>query len=105
MPTPRRHATNGRRQSAYRQRQKLARLRELNAKGLPGGAPIPSMPSAVRWNALLDQAESLLQTLADEMSSYWDDRSEAWQESDRGEEMQQKIATAEEVLDALREVR
>ena len=36
-----------------------------------------------------------------EMQDYYEERSESWQESDRGEEHQEKVASVEVIVDAL----
>jgi uncharacterized protein YukE len=62
------------------------------------------MPSTARWKELRRQAEAALQVLLDEMESYYDQRSEAWQEGDRGEAFQQTIESIEEALDTVRSI-
>jgi len=47
---------------------------------------------------LCEQAHALLETLRKEMDCYWDERSELWQESDRGEEMRESIERIDEIL-------
>lgn len=101
MPMPRRYDTNADRQKAYRQRTAQARAEERKQKGLPAAPPIPSMPGTVRWNALLEIARSSLQTALDEMQSYFDDRSETWHESERGEQFQERLDTIEQALQQL----
>jgi hypothetical protein len=59
------------------------------------------MPSTARWKALHDQARAAVQTMVDEMTAYQGDRSEQWQESDRGTEFDAKLQDAGELLDAL----
>jgi hypothetical protein len=53
--------------------------------------PIPTLPSWERWKALQEQARVSLQTILDDMQSYFDDRSERWHESDKGVEFQERI--------------
>lgn len=101
MPTPRKHENQAQRQAAYIQRKKQARLEELNAKGLPPLPPLPTVPGTARWAALQAQAIALLTTMRDEMQNYFEDRSETWQEGERGQEMQEKIEGLEEILEAL----
>jgi hypothetical protein len=97
MPGPTRcFASNAERQRAYRDRCAEARRRELEAKGMPPLPPLPNLPGHVRWRALIRHAERLLQGAADEMEDYYDARSVAWQESERGD-------TFLEQLQALRE--
>jgi uncharacterized protein YukE len=62
------------------------------------------MPSTARWKELRRVAEAAMQTLFDEMESYRDDRSEAWQEGDTGEAFQEVLDKVEEVLDAIKDI-
>lgn len=101
MPTPKVHADNVARQRAYRQRQREARQAELAAKGLPAAPPISTMPSRQRWAALLATARAALQTAQEEMASYHDDRSETWQQSERGEAIAAHIEALENLIDGL----
>lgn len=101
MPTPRQHTDNAAKQRAYRQRQAGARRAEREQKGLPTAAPIPTMPSMPRWTTALAHAFDLLQQTRDEMQSYYDERSETWQESDKGEEFQRKLDTLESIVSEL----
>jgi hypothetical protein len=39
----------------------------------------------------------------DEMQTYWDERSDDWQESQKGEDFQQTIDQLEEILTTLQE--
>jgi hypothetical protein len=89
------------RQRAYRERQAQARRVEQEAKGLPPAPPIATLPGRARWQALIEQARLALETARDEMQSYWDDRSEAWQEGERGEAMQGRIEALAQTIDGL----
>ena len=101
MPQPRTHASNAARQAAFRARREQQRQRELAAKGLPPLPPLPSIPGWARWNASFLAAHALIADSLGEMQDYYEDRSESWQESDRGEQHQEKIASVEAVADAL----
>ena len=50
---------------------------------------------------MIAQAHLLLSEAVVEMQTYHDDRSEQWQESERGDEHQERIASVEAVVDAL----
>lgn len=104
MPTPRKYQTDAERQAAYRQRQAEARHVEQQAKGLPLLPAVPTIPGTARWKALRDQAQALLETMLDEMQRYYDDRSEQWQESDRGEEFQERIDQVDIARAAVEEI-
>ncbi len=101
MPQQRRHQDNAAKQRAYRARQAQARCAEQQAKGLPPVAPLPTLPSRSRWQALLTQAQLALQTARDEMQAYYEDRSEAWQVGERAAALAEQIDQLGVVLDEL----
>jgi len=98
MPTPRQYASAAHRQAAYR-----LRCRE-QARPAHGGAPRPSQPGRRRWAALCAQALSLVELAGREMEAYYDQRSEAWQESDRGEAFSEVMESVAQIAEALSEV-
>jgi len=101
MPQPRKHDTPAARQAAYRARTEAARSVQLAERGLPALPSIPTMPGTPRWNAALQDVTQRLTTVRDEMQDYFDARSETWQEGERGEEHQERIASVEALLEAL----
>ncbi len=101
MPQPKRHASNAARQAAFRARREQARQVELAAKGLPSLPRIPTIPGWPRWNASFKAAHELIADTLSEMQDYFDDRSESWQESELGNDHQEKIASVETAVDAL----
>jgi hypothetical protein len=101
MPQQRQHPDNAARQRAYRARQAQARRDELHAKGLPPVPPLPTLPSRARWHALLVQARLSLETACDEMHAYYDDRSEAWQNSERATLLADHLDQLETLIDDL----
>ena len=80
---------------------RTARRSEQEAKGLPPAPPVPTLPSRARWQALLTQARLALETTRDEMQSYYDARSETWQEGDRAAALLGQIENLEQALEAL----
>ncbi len=104
MPQERKHTTNAARQSAYRARREQARQIALTQKGLPALPAIATLPGWARWNASFTAAHALLAESLSEMQDYYDDRSPTWQESQRGEEHQERIAQVEAALDAVDEL-
>jgi hypothetical protein len=104
MPQPKIHASEAARQAAFRLRREQSRQAELAAKGLPALPSIPSMPGWPRWNAAFVSAQELVAVSLREMADYFEARSQSWQEGERGEEHQEKIASAEAVLEALSEL-
>lgn len=101
MPQERKYASSANRQAAYRKRCQQARRVELLSKGLPPLPAIPTLPGWARWNTSLRLAQDLIERTQVEMEQYFDDRSETWQESERGEEHQNCIGTVQAVLEAM----
>ena len=101
MAQPRKHGTPAQRQAAYRARTEIARSAQLVERGLPALPSIPTMPGTPRWNAALRYITAMLTTVQTEMQEYFEDRSETWQEGERGEQHLERIASVEAVLDAL----
>jgi hypothetical protein len=97
MPQPRKYENAAERQRAYLARREQTRCQQLQAKGLPALPTMATMPGERRWQGLLESARITLQTLHQEMQAYQEQRSEAWQESDRGQAMAERI----ELLEAL----
>jgi hypothetical protein len=62
------------------------------------------MPSQARWTASTTLAYETLNTTLAEMQAYYEERSEAWQESHRGEEFSRKIETLESIVSELSEL-
>jgi hypothetical protein len=101
MPQKRKYENNGARQAAYRRRQAAARLQERADPRLPSLPAISSIPARVRWNAVIRRCADLLALIRDESASYYDDRSEAWQEGERGEAHTEQVEALTEIVDGL----
>lgn len=101
MPQPRKHADHAARQAAYRARCARAREEEMRQRGLPPLPSIATLPGWPRWNAALHAAQHLLEQVSEEMAAYYDDRSEAWQESERGETFAERQETIAMLVDEL----
>lgn len=99
MPTPRQYANPAERQAAYRARLAAARKQEQEAKELPLPA-VASLPGPARWQALRRQAALLLERAEEEMQAYYDQRSERWQESERGEAFLERLEALQELHEA-----
>lgn len=98
MPTPRQHSSPAEKQKAYRARTAAARLAELAAKGMPAAPAVPTIPGEARWKALNESACAALETIQGEMQGYFDDRSEAWQEGEKGEAFQERLDRLDDLL-------
>lgn len=101
MPQPRKYANRAAQQAAYRARQENALQVTLALKGLPSLPVIATMPGWARWNASFRSAHEMIADTLGEMQDYFEDRSQSWQDGERGEEHQEKIASVEAVVDAL----
>lgn len=106
MPQPRKHTTNALRQAAYRKRRATAARSRPVSKATSGkpAARVPAKPGPRRWEALLQQAHLALDATAEEMEEYYDERSEKWQEDERGEAFMARLEAVQEIMTALDEL-
>jgi len=104
MPKPRtrpdRPLTAAEKQAAYRKRQAAARQAAI-VSGAPNAPAIATMPGTARWNALIEQARTALTTAAEEMQTYYDERSETWQEGERADALIERIDLLQEIAEQL----
>jgi hypothetical protein len=98
------YRTNAEKQAAYRQRMRQAQEKQLTERSLPPLPAIPSIPGEARWRAALGQAEWLVETTVNEMQEYYEERSEAWQESERGGTFEDRLHAVQELLSSLGEL-
>ncbi len=91
--------TPAEKQQAYRDR-----LKQRAAGQLPAAPILTNIPPERRWKALQEQARTALQTMLDEMEAYQDERSETWQESERGEAFNERIDALESIIGELDEL-
>ena len=98
------HESNADRQKAYRERQVSSRAAERAARGLPTGAAAPAVPGRPRWKALLAEAKATLETVAAEMQDYHDDRTERWQEGEKGTTFLESVEKITEIADEIEQV-
>lgn len=104
MPQPRKYETRAEQQAAYRQRRAVSEQKLLAQKGLPPLPAIPTLPGHARWNAMIQQAHTLLFMAAEEMQTYYDDRSEPWQQGQKAEELLAKLEHLQESMTLLQEI-
>jgi hypothetical protein len=98
----RKYATNAERQAAYRSRQREASLPPLY---LPALCPLSQVPSKGRWRVAIDLAARLLDTVAEEMQAYSDERSEYWHEGESAQRFHEnldRIIDLQEQIDDLK---
>jgi hypothetical protein len=89
---------------AEKQRAYRDRLKQRAAGQLPAAPILSNIPPERRWKALQEQARHALQTMLDEMEAYRDERSDTWQESERGESFQERMEALESVIAELDEL-
>jgi hypothetical protein len=89
---------------AEKQRAYRDRLKQRAAGQLPAAPILTNIPPERRWKALQEQARTALQTMLDEMEAYQDERSETWQESERGEAFNERIDALESIIGELDEL-
>ena len=98
MPTPRRYENHAARQAAYRKRQADARNKELGLPAIPPLPAIATLPGWPRCRAITQRLLLLLDTMRSEMQDYYGQRSEDWQEGERGEAMTERLQAIEEAI-------
>jgi hypothetical protein len=95
MPIPRKYASNAERQSAYRAR----RSSETTIIGTA-----PPTPGYRRWGIMIRQARTLFETITNEMAAYYEERSESWKDSERGENFTERLESIEEMVNLILEL-
>jgi hypothetical protein len=68
---------------------------------LPDRSALSNVPSEKRWRVLVESALDGLSTVNDEMDDYGSERSDAWQESERGERFAERMLAITEMVAAL----
>lgn len=104
MPQPAKYKNQAARQAAYRARQEQAARDAAKQRGLPPLPALPAMPGTARWNAALTLALRLVEEVGEQMQTYFDERSQTWQDSDRAQDFttrQEDVEAAREALDLL----
>jgi hypothetical protein len=101
MAQQRHYPSAAQRQAAYRQRTALAQAEQLQARDLPRLPAIATIPGWTRWRGLLQHAYQALRLTATEMEQYSQARSDAWQESERGESFQERLDAVLELVEAI----
>jgi hypothetical protein len=62
------------------------------------------MPGHRRWQTLIRAASQFLETVQEEMEDYYEQRSESWRESERGEAFLERLQTIQETQAAIEEL-
>lgn len=101
MPQPRKYQSAAQRQAAYRHRNEQATRNLLATRGLPPMPALPAIPGTVRWNAIIGQIKQLAGTARTEMEHYAEQRSEAWNDSERAEQHQDKQNILDDLIELI----
>ena len=78
-------ATDAQRQAAYRRRRRDMVDGLMSARGLPSLPAVSTIPGWPRWKEAMRRIAAQLEVIEREMTDYYEERSERWQESDRAE--------------------
>jgi hypothetical protein len=87
------YASNAERQRAYRRRKRDRIDDILSMKGLPSLPAISSIPGWPRWKEGMTRIAAQMEVIESEMTDYFDERTERWQESDKAETFDQNLNT------------
>jgi|SRR5579872_3883844 len=101
MPQPAKYPNAAARQAAYRARREQAARDQAKQRGLPPLPALPTLPGTARWNAALTLASRLVEEVGEQMQTYFDERSEAWQESERAQDFITRLEAVEQAREAL----
>lgn len=101
MPTPRKYENAAARHAAYRKRPEEARRKDQEEKGLPALPMIPTLPGDARWKKMIEKARWLMDDVVTEREAYFDDRSEAWRDSEKGDVFLERTDAVRDVVDTL----
>ena len=101
MTTPRKYSSRAERQSAYRARRAAALSEQSGSRELPALPWVPTMPGYRRWDMMIGAALGVLKAARGEMEVYFEERTEVWQDSERGEVFVERMEALEEVIDGL----
>ena len=104
MSAPRKYANNAERQAAYRARYASQVKIESGLRSLVAPPRIPPAMGHRRWNTMMVQACSMVETAIGEMEAYYEEKSEAWQDSERGERLSEKLESAQEIAALMRDL-
>jgi len=99
MPQPAIYASNAERQAAYRKRRAAAVKAQAAIAPLPALPALPTIPGDARWRIAMQHSYCLAEQTIEQMNEYFNDRREAWQEGERGEDFQERTEALEAIYD------
>jgi hypothetical protein len=101
MPQPAKYPNRAARQAAYRARCQQSARDQAKQRGLPPLPPLPTLPGTARWKAALTLAYRLVEEVGEQMQTYFDERSQTWQESDRAQDFIARLEAVEQAREAI----
>jgi hypothetical protein len=105
MPQPKQHGSAAQKQAAYRNRLRQREQAVQSAKGLTPLPAIGAIPGTRRWKQVLEVAEQAVRDVQGQMQTYYEDRSEQWQEADKGDTFIERMNAVEQLVDQIAECR
>jgi hypothetical protein len=104
VPQPRKYHSDAHRQAAYRLRRSKAGQTLLTTGHLALQPKVSQIPATRRWGQAVRQAQGLLELVEQEMQDYYGQRSESWQEAEKGEAFQERLDAVTEARESLDEL-
>ena len=93
-------ATNAQRQAAYRRRRRATIDGLLTTRGLPPLPAVSTIPGWPRWKEAMSRIAAQLDVIESEMTDYYEDRSERWQESERAEAFDENLNVLRTIMES-----
>lgn len=95
--------TNAQRQKAYRDRR-----RQVNAiratYGFPPATSATIRPAFKRWIQLTETTRTAATTIADELETFINNRSDAWKDGPRGEHLAEQLEQLQTIIEQVDEL-
>jgi len=92
-------ATDAQRQAAYRRRRRAAIDGLMTARGLPTLPAVSTIPRWPRWKEAMNRIAAQLEVIEREMTDYYEERSERWQESQRAEAFDENLNVLRTIME------
>ena len=99
-PHPR---TNAQRQADYRKRRRAIIDELFTMRGLPAIPAIVNIPGWVRWKEAMTRIAYQIEMVETEMTQYYDERSDRWQESEQAEAFYERREALRCILETVQE--
>ncbi len=95
--------TNAQRQADYRRRRRAIIDELFTMRGLPSLPAIATVPGWTRWKEAMTRIAYQLEMVEGEMTQYYDDRSDRWQESDTAETFYERREVLRQIIESVQE--